>query len=167
VGPHVPPLEPPPVASRIGVDLSPPDPSDLEDARWLRACLWPDQPARHERLATALAIARDHPVEVRRGDALVELPGLIAAAPDDALVCVFHTAVLVYFTREQRDELAALLAGAGRDVAWISGEAAGVVVGEEGEPREPVGFPLAIGPPGALVERARMGHHGAWLEWSG
>jgi hypothetical protein len=167
VGPHVPPLDVPPVASRIGVDVAPPDPTDPDDARWLRACVWPDQTARHERLAAALAIAREHPVEVRRGDALTELPGLIAVAPAEALVCVFHTAVLAYFSREQRDELAALLAGAGRDVAWVAGEATGIVVGEQWQPGGPLGFPLAIGRPGALVERARMGHHGAWLEWFG
>ena len=167
VGPGVPPLEPPPVASRIGVDLSPPDPADPDDARWLRACLWPDQTARHRRLAGVLAIAREHPVEVRRGDALTELPGLIAAAPDEALVCVFHTAVLAYFTREQRTALAALLAAAERDVAWVSGEAPGIVVDEHNELRAPVHFSLAVGPPGALVQRGRMGHHGGWLEWLG
>ena len=26
-------------------------------------------------------------------------------------------------------------------------------------------FALAAGPPGALVQRGRMGHHGGWLEW--
>ena len=61
VGPHVPPLDPPPVAWRVGVDLAPVDASDPADARWLRACLWPDQPARQERLAAALAVAREHP----------------------------------------------------------------------------------------------------------
>ena len=66
----MPPLDPPPVAWRVGVDLAPVDASDPGDARWLRACLWPDQPARQERLAAALAVAREHPVEVRRGDAL-------------------------------------------------------------------------------------------------
>jgi hypothetical protein len=98
VGPHVPPLNPPPVSWRVGLDLSPIDASDPADARWLRACLWPDQLARQARLEAALAIAREHPVEVRRGDALADLPGLIAEAPADALVCVFHTAVVAYFT---------------------------------------------------------------------
>ena len=31
----------PQVVARVGVDL---DPLDVTDARWLRACLWPDQP---------------------------------------------------------------------------------------------------------------------------
>ena len=70
VGPHVPPLDPPPVMWRAGVDLAPVDASDPADARWLRACLWPDQPARQARLAAALEVAREHPVDLRRGDLL-------------------------------------------------------------------------------------------------
>ena len=165
VGPHVPPLDPPPVSWRVGLDLSPLDASDPGDARWLRACLWPDQPARHERLEAALAIARAHPVEVRRGDALSELPGLIAEAPEDALVCVFHTAVLAYFEREQIDALATLLEAVERDVAWIGGEASGILVDGRHPEGTPPYFALTAGPPGALVQRGRMGHHGGWLEW--
>jgi hypothetical protein len=163
-GSGVPPLDPPPVRSRAGIDLSPVDVSDPADARWLRACLWPDQPARHERLAAALAVAREHPVEIRRGDALALLPELIAEAPEDALVCVFHTAVLAYFTREQIDALGALLEAVDRDLAWVAGEAPGLLSGErmDGGPAQ---FALSAGRPGALVERGRMGHHGGWLEW--
>ncbi len=166
-GPHVPPLDPPSVGCRVGVDLSPIDASDRADARWLHACVWPDQPARHARLEAALAIARDHPVEVRRGDALAELPGLIAEAPEDALVCVFHTAALIYFTREQVDALATLLEAVERDVAWIGGEARGVLAEDRDEDGAPPHFALMAGRPGALVKRGRMGHHGGWLEWLG
>jgi hypothetical protein len=167
VGPHVPPLDPPLVTWRVGVDLSPVDASDAGDARWLRACLWPDQPARQERLAAALAVAREHPVDVRRGDALAALPGLIAEAPADALVCVFHTATLIYFAREQIEALGALLGEVARDVAWVAGEAPGVLVDDRREPGARQHFTLTAGRPGALVQRGRMGHHGGWLEWFG
>ena len=151
----------------VGVDLSPVDASDPDDARWLRACLWPDKPARQERLAAALAVAREHPVEVRRGDALAALPGLIAEAPADALVCVFHTAVLIYFAREQIEALGALLEGVEREVAWIGGEASGVLVEDPRAPDARLYFALTAGRPGAMVQRGRMGHHGGWLEWFG
>ena len=127
-GPHVPPLDPPPVAWRAGIDLAPVDASDPADARWLRACLWPDQPARQARLAAALAIAREHPVEIRRGDALALLPGLIAEAPADALVCVFHTAVLIYFAPEQIDALARCSGRSSATSPGSAGEAPGVLV---------------------------------------
>jgi hypothetical protein len=80
---------------------------------------------------------------------------------------VFHTAALAYFTREQIDALTALLVAVERDVAWIGGEAAGLLV-EDKRPRgAPPYFALAAGRPGALALRARMGHHGGWLEWLG
>jgi hypothetical protein len=164
-GPHVPPLDPPPVSWRVGVDLSPVDASDPADARWLHACVWPDQPARHARLETALAIARDHAVEVRRADALAALPALLAEAPPDALACVFHTAALPYFKAGQIDVLATLLEAVERDVAWIGGEASGILVEDRRADGAPPHFALTAGRPGALVQRARMGHHGGWLEW--
>jgi hypothetical protein len=167
-GPSVPPLDPPPVTWRAGIDLSPVDVHDPDDVRWLRACLWPDQPARHARLDAALAVALEHgPVEIRRGDALALLPGVIESAPAGALVCVFHTAALAYFTRAQVAELHALLEGVQRDVAWVGGEAPGVLLGEQHALGAPLEFALSAGRPGRLAQVGRMGHHGGWLEWLG
>ena len=104
---------------------------------------------------------------MRHGDALIELPGLIAEAPADALVCVFHTAALIYFTREQIDAFRGLLQSVERDVAWIGGETPGVLTGDRRQAGPPLHFMLSAGRPGALVARARMGHHGGWLEWFG
>ena len=167
-GPGVPPLDPPPVTWRAGIDLSPLDVRDPADVRWLRACLWPDQPARHARFDAALAVALAHgPVDVRRGDALALLPAVIEAAPAGALVCVFHTAALAYFTREQVAALHRLLEGVERDVAWVGGEVAGLLVGERRELGAPLDFALSAGRPGRLAQVGRMGHHGGWLEWLG
>jgi hypothetical protein len=167
-GPGVPPLVPPPVAWRAGIDISPLDVRDPADVRWLRACLWPDQPARHARLEAAVAVAREHgPVHIRRGDALALLPGVIASAPAGALVCVFHTAALAYFTGEQIAGLRELLAGVDRDVAWVGGEAPGLLVADRRTPGAPLHFVLVAGRPGRLVRVGRMGHHGGWLEWLG
>jgi hypothetical protein len=162
VGERVPPLEPPPVAWRAGIDRSPVDLRDEADVRWLRACLWPDQAARHARLEAALQVARDHgPVEIHRGDALELLPGVIDAAPDDAFVCVFHTATLIYFGEEKIAELRRLLAE--RDVVWIGGEAPGLLAEENIGPTPH--FALTAGRGGELRQLGRMGHHGGWLEW--
>ena len=167
-GGGAPPLDPPHVAWRAGIDLSPVDLRVPAEVRWLRACVWPDQRARHERLEAALAVAREHgPVDIRRGDALALLPGVIESAPAGALLCVFHTAALAYFTPEQVAELGTLLAGLDREVAWVGGEAPGVLVGEARPPRSPLHFALAAGEPGHLAEVGRMGHHGGWLEWLG
>jgi hypothetical protein len=147
VAPVVPPLEPPPVVWRAGIDRSPVDLRDEADVRWLRACLWPDQAARHARLEAALQVAREHgPVEIHRGD---------------ALVCVFHTATLIYFGDEKVAELRRLLAE--RDVVWIGGEAPGLLAEKDIGPTPH--FALTAGRGGELTQLGRMGHHGGWLEW--
>jgi len=162
VGPVVPPLEAPPVVWRAGIDRSPVDLRDDADVRWLRACLWPDQAARQARLDAALQVAREHgSVEIHRGDALELIPGVIDTAPDDALVCVFHTATLIYFGEEKIAELRRLLAE--RDVAWIGGEAPGLLAEENIGPTPH--FALTAGRGGELTQLGRMGHHGGWLEW--
>ena len=43
----------PRVVARVGVGLDPVDVTGADDARWLRACLWPDQPERVARLGIA------------------------------------------------------------------------------------------------------------------
>jgi hypothetical protein len=162
VGAGVPPLEPPPVAWRAGIDRSPVDLRDEADVRWLRACLWPDQAARHARLEAALQVAREHgPIEIHRGDALELLHGVIDSAPDDALVCVFHTATLIYFSEEKIAELRRLLAE--RDVVWLGGEAPGLLAEEDIGPTPH--FALTASRRGELRQIGRMGHHGGWLEW--
>ncbi|MGH3861893.1 DUF2332 domain-containing protein, partial [Actinokineospora sp.] len=51
----------PEVVARVGVDPDPVDVTDADDARWLRACLWPDQPERVARLEAELAVAATAP----------------------------------------------------------------------------------------------------------
>ena len=51
----------PEIVARIGVDLDPLDVTDADDARWLRACLWPDQPERAAQLEAELALAGKFP----------------------------------------------------------------------------------------------------------
>ena len=41
----------PPIVAAIGVDTDPIDVGDPLQARWLEACVWPDQVERFERLA--------------------------------------------------------------------------------------------------------------------
>src|ERR1700751_608519 len=59
----------PEVVARLGVDVDPVDVTDADDARWLRACLWPDQPERAARLAAEMALAGAAPPPVPRGAA--------------------------------------------------------------------------------------------------
>jgi len=140
-----PPLRTPPVVSRVGVDLAP-----RPDEEWLRACIFTDQPERLARLDAALEIARDHPPPLVRGDALELLGDLIAAAPPEAQVIVFHTAVAPYLEEGQHERLRELSAHA----TYVTSEYGG---GEEQS------FQLEVD--GEVVGHAHP--HGNWLAWSG
>src|SRR3954451_22208578 len=59
----------PRVVARIGVDLDPVDVTDVEEARWLRASLPPDQPERLARLDAELALAATSPPLLLQGNA--------------------------------------------------------------------------------------------------
>src|SRR3954462_2702437 len=51
----------PEVVARLGVDVDPVDLTDADDARWLRACVCPDQPERVARLEAQIALAATAP----------------------------------------------------------------------------------------------------------
>ena len=58
------------VVERLGSDLAPVDVSTTEGRVTLTSSVWPDQRARLERLRSAFVLAAQHPVEVRRADAV-------------------------------------------------------------------------------------------------
>jgi len=118
----------PEAVARIGIDLDPVDVTDADDARWLRACLWPDQPERLARLEAEMALAATAPPLLLQGDAVEVMPGAFARVPADALPVVTTTWALSHFPLESRLRLLHRLdeAAAGRAVAWVSAEGVGV-----------------------------------------
>jgi hypothetical protein len=108
----------------MGLDLDPLDLHSADRVRWLETLVWPDQPERAQRLSAAIDLARADPPRVVKGDLLSDLEPLMATAPKDATLVVFHTAVLAYVTaQERRDRFAAAVMQAG--AVWISNEAPG------------------------------------------
>ncbi|MBO0688857.1 MAG: DUF2332 domain-containing protein, partial [Candidatus Dormibacteraeota bacterium] len=118
----------PEVVARVGVDLDPLDVTDPDDARWLRACLSPDQRERVARLEAELALAATAPPLLLRGDAIEVLPDAFAGVPAGALPVVTTTWSLSSFPLESRLRFLHRLdeAAAGRPVAWVSVEGVGV-----------------------------------------
>src|SRR5688572_20679746 len=118
----------PEVVARVGVDVDPVDVTDADDARWLRACLWPDQPERVTRLEAEMALAATAPPLLLQGDAVEMLPDAFAGVPADALPVVTTTWALSQFPLERRLRFLHRLdqAAAGRAVAWVSAEGVGV-----------------------------------------
>ena len=118
----------PEVVARVGVDRDPVDVTDADDARWLRACLPPDQPERAARLEAEIMLAATAPPLLLRGDAVEVLPDAFARVPADALPVVTTTWALSRFSLESRLRFLHRLedAAAGRTVAWVSAEGVGV-----------------------------------------
>ena len=118
----------PEAVARVGVDLDPVDVTDADDARWLRACLWPDQPERAARLEAEMALASTAPPLLLQGDAVEVVADAFARVPADALPVVTTTWTLSQFPLESRLRFLYRLdeAAVGRAVAWVSVEGVGV-----------------------------------------
>jgi hypothetical protein len=163
----------PEVVARIGVDRDPVDVTDADDARWLRACLPPDQPERAARLEAEIMLAATDPPLLLRGDAVEVLPDAFARVPADALPVVTTTWALSRFSLESRLRFLHRLedAAAGRAVAWVSAEGVGVApaIPTLGDRRafghSTIG--LAVFDRSALRAEAigRCWSQGRWLAW--
>jgi hypothetical protein len=118
------PARAPEIVWRLGLDLNPIDLRSNAAVEWLETLVWPDQPERAQRLRAAIEVGRSDPPRVVQGDLLTDLEPLIATAPKDATLVVFHTAVLAYVTSQVlRDHFAQTLRRSG--AVWISNEAPG------------------------------------------
>jgi hypothetical protein len=149
------------IERRIGLDL---DPVRLDEhgARLLEAFVWPDQPERIDRLRRAIALARTCEIDLRRGDYVDLLPGVLDGRRDDALMVVFHSVSSTYLTDHRYDELVSTLSRAAGDgpLAWVS---------LEGPRHDPeyggVALDVTVWPDGTTRRLARADFHAAWLEW--
>lgn len=150
----------PAVASRVGIDLHPVDLGDDQAIDWLRALIWPEHVDRVARLVQAVAVARRDPPEVRAGDALDLLPGVLDAVPEQSMLCLYHTFVVNQFSEEGRARLRRMIEqyGARRDLACIAISGVGAT-----DPQ--IAWLSFSG--GAREERllATCSGHGHWLAW--
>ncbi len=167
----------PRMVERVGLDLSPVDPFSDDEARWLQACQWPDNPVRFERLRAALANVRSsaHPPRLERGNMLTDLPEVAATMSGDGPLVVFHSWVAAYLSEAEQRALAeqvALLDGA-RPVHHLYCESPFETPGLP-TPPSPVPRPgpdlattlVHVGPGGAPAVRLADTHpHGYWIRW--
>jgi hypothetical protein len=174
---ELPPLGLPPIAGRTGIDAAPIDPGSEEDARWLLACLWPDNLGRFDRLRGALATARTRtdPPTVHRGDIIDDLPAVVEGIGADCPLVVFHSWVAAYLSPQQQGQLVETIAtlSRSRPLHYLYAESP---VETPGLPTPPppgtgptanlatavVHLPAGGAPP---VRLASMHPHGNWLHW--
>lgn len=163
------------IRRRVGVDLSPLDVTDEADTRWLRACIWPDNLERFQRLDAAISIAASHhDVEMVKGDIGHALPGILDRVAPHLTPVVFHSAAVTYLSEPARHLLYEHLdtAGKHRPLAWLSFEGARIDPLEHvtaGADRPAGSFTLAAA---TWAEGERTDQllgfadpHGAWAQW--
>jgi hypothetical protein len=165
----------PPIAASIGLDTDPIDVGDPLQARWLEACVWPDQVERFERLGAAIEIANRVGVDVRPGDAVDNVAALIDEAGLSGHPVVTTSWVLNYSSAAARHEFVSALdrAAQTRDLSWLIAESPALCAGLPGMPpaRQGPKQPTAV-----VVVRWRHGRcdarhvanshpHGRWLHW--
>ena len=154
----------PRVSRRIGIDLDPIDVRDSDQALWLQAFVWGDQPERAERLRLAIELASKQPLELLAGDALEVLPEAIAGLSPEAVPVVFHSHTLNQFSPENRRRFEEVLGrlSHGRRIYRLSLEGTG-----EGAPIQSR-MELTVLSNGQAVERWLLAYyepHGEWIEW--
>ena len=117
------------VVSRKGIDQNPLDASRPEVCDRLLAFVWPDQDLRLARIEAALALARQFPPQIERGDAAEWIEAQLDMHQAEGVTrIVFHSIVLQYLPPEGRERVGAALARAGaraterRPLAWVSME---------------------------------------------
>ena len=149
----------PNIAWRIGLDVHPIDVTDPDQARWLRALVWPDQVERHHRLAGAIGVAQDHPPRVVGGDAFDVVETLVEQAPGDAAVVVQHSFVLNQFPTAERERFYQLLdsLAAGRPVYRVAAEWLTRI-------RHTLLDVTIHGQNRTTIDLGRVHHHGRWMK---
>ncbi len=174
---HLPELRLPVMATRVGLDLSPLDPLSDDDARWLLACQWPDNPPRFARLRAALANVRATAKARRleRGDMVADLPRIAATIPGDGPLVVFHSWVASYLDEDQQRTLTREVRALGqaRPVHHLYCESPfetpGLPTPPPPVPREGPDLTTAlvhIGPGDGTPARLADTHpHGYWIRW--
>lgn len=165
----------PEIRHRCGLDRRPIDVTDPVEARWLEACVWPDQADRFHRLAHAIELARRHPPEVLAGDAVIDLAAGIDRVGDGAHPVVTNSWVLNYLSPGQRIDYLDTLerAGAERDLSWVYAEAPALIPELPNEP-DPVDAHRTVlslvrwrSGTRTVTHLATCHPHGFWIHWRG
>jgi hypothetical protein len=150
----------PRVRNRTGIDISPVDVTTDEGKLLLKSFVWADQSHQLETLDSAIAILREDPPKLVRGEIALELPRVLAERRDGALTVVWQTAALGYLPEPDRRRVSRALEAAGEEapLAWVSG-------GESKRSQQEWAMKIRLWPSGRQEVVAYADWHGAWLEW--
>lgn len=129
------------IDSRAACDQYPVDPCDPNDRLRLHSYIWPDQPARMERLNVAVELAHRSGLKVEKADASEWVKRKLAGALPQGTTVVYHSVFFQYPPREVREAIADAIEEAGtrassdRCLAWVRFEPEAVIGGPRGSTR--------------------------------
>ncbi|MCK4712977.1 MAG: DUF2332 domain-containing protein, partial [Marinosulfonomonas sp.] len=160
-----PPDAEPQIIRRRGCDLGPLDVTRADHVERLMAYIWPDQPARIERITAAIAIAQSDPPEMTAADAADWVVAQILVKPEQGVTRVlFHSIAYQYFPEAVKQRIFARMEAAGAKatpqapLAWLAFEQH-----SDDGPR----LTLRLWPGGKMQELAVAGAHVHGVEWQG
>lgn len=155
----------PVVVARAGCDLRPFALADVAAERRLLSYVWPDQPARLERMRAAIEVARRRPPQVEQADAVDWLAARLSIPAAGRARVVYSTVAWQYLdpaaraAGEQVLEDAGARASASAPLAWVRFEADGAGPG--------AGLTLDLWDGGVRrhFDLGRGDFHGRWIDW--
>lgn len=104
------------VRQKIGIDQNPLDIRDPDNARWLKALIWPDMTARFERLTAAIALAQEAKgFQMIQGSSRSDFEAVIKGVRSQSSLLIYHTHVLYQFRVAERLAFRQLLDAIGRE----------------------------------------------------
>lgn len=159
-----PPAAMPRIIDRAGVDQAPLDVRDPAIADRLIAYVWPDQTERMNRIEGAIAIAREGPMRVEKGDAADWIEErLDTGQPAGVARAVMHSVFWQYLPEATQQRIDAAIRRAGeratpdRPLVWVSFE--------PGPNLWTMALTLKSWPGGEETCLAHCHPHAAWIEW--
>ena len=100
---------PPNLSQRIGIDVNPLNILSTCDVEWLDALIWPEHHDRRESLHKAISIAKNFNLDLRKGDALELLPGIVGELSAECAPVFFHSYVTQQLTPKNQALLPQLI----------------------------------------------------------
>jgi hypothetical protein len=164
-----PPIAPVTVVECAGCDIAPVPLTDAAERLRLKSYIWPDQPARLERLDGALEIAARALPTIDKAPAADWLENRLSLPRPGQLHVVFHTIMWQYMSTADQQRIDDMLDHAGQKahpgapLAWLRLET------DDGPKGAGLTMTTWSGRPddGKSHELGRGDFHGRWVEWNG
>lgn len=113
--------EPPPVSTRVGLDLNIVDLKNKEERLWLKSLIWPEHKERLYMFEEAASYINDDSLRLVDGDGISLLLEHVGNITEESVICIFHTHVANQIPLEVKKRLIKMVEdiGMNRDVFHI------------------------------------------------